>query len=96
LGPWVNLAAGAVGLRWLSFTLAGVAGEALWVAVYVGPGYYFASNISDLADTMGAMLGFLAAGVLALGLGIWLVRSARASHPAPEASDQTSDQTNIA
>jgi membrane-associated protein len=88
LGPWVNLAAGAVGLRWLSFTVAGVIGEAIWVAVYIGPGYYFASNISDLADTMGAMLGFLAAGVLALGLGIWLIRSARAHH-----ADR---QTNIA
>ena len=31
LGPWVNLAAGAVGLRWSVFTLAGIAGEAVWV-----------------------------------------------------------------
>lgn len=78
LGPYVNLAAGAVGLGWISFTLAGVAGEALWVCAYVFAGYFFASNIGDLAGIVGSMIGFLAAGVIAVGLGIWLWRVARA------------------
>ena len=82
LGPYVNLAAGAVGLSWITFTLAGVAGEALWVCAYVVSGYFFASNIGDLAGTVGSMIGFLAAGVIALGLGLWLWRSARARQEA--------------
>ena len=84
LGPYVNLAAGAVGLSWITFTLAGVAGEALWVCAYVVSGYFFASNIGDLAGTVGSMIGFLAAGVIALGLGLWLWRAARARQTEPK------------
>jgi len=78
LGPWVNLAAGAIGLRWLTFSAVGVAGEALWVGTYLIAGYLFSKNISDLAYTMGSLIGFLAAGAVALGLGGWLWHTARA------------------
>lgn len=78
LRPYVNLAAGAVGLRWTRFTLAGVLGEALWVCASVFAGYFFASNIGDLAGIAPSMIGFLAAGSIAVGPGTWLWRSARA------------------
>ena len=34
LGPWVNLTAGSTGYGWHRFTVAGVAGEAVWAAVH--------------------------------------------------------------
>ena len=72
LGPWLNFAAGGTGLPWSKFTLAGIAGEALWVGLYVGAGVIFAGNITAASELLGASLGLLAAGTATLGLGLWL------------------------
>ena len=72
LGPWVNLTAGSTGYGWQRFTVAGVAGEAVWAAVYVGMGYGFAGNIPAASDMLGSVLGLLAAGAAMLILGLWL------------------------
>lgn len=72
LGPWVNLAGGATGYPWRRFALPDLAGEALWVAIYVGLGWAFAGNLEAAADLSGAALGFLSAGAVTLGLGLWL------------------------
>jgi membrane protein DedA with SNARE-associated domain len=72
LGPWVNLTAGSTGYGWHSFTVAGVAGEAVWAAVYVGMGYGFAGNITAASDMLGSVLGLLAAGAAMVILGLWL------------------------
>lgn len=77
LGPWTNLVAGVAGLPWLRFTLAGLAGEAVWVGVYTGAGFAFGGNLTAATDFAGSILGFLAAGAVALGLGLWLWRLAR-------------------
>jgi membrane-associated protein len=77
LGPWANLVTGATGFGWLRFTLPGVAGEAIWVGVYCGAGYVFGDNLPAAMDFAGSLLGFLAAGVLALGLGAWLLHLSR-------------------
>jgi membrane protein DedA with SNARE-associated domain len=67
LGPWVNLAAGATGLRWHRFTLGSIAGELTWVALYVGLGWAFAAQVDRLGSLMGNLTGFAAAaGVAAL------------------------------
>ncbi|MGV8839577.1 MAG: DedA family protein [Bauldia sp.] len=74
LGPYVNLAAGGSGLGWLQFTLWGLAGEAVWVALYIGLGYAFMGNLaaaSDMALNVVAVLGAMAVSV---ALGTWLVR----------------------
>jgi membrane protein DedA with SNARE-associated domain len=75
LGPWVNLAGGAARLPWRPFTAASVAGEALWVGLYVGAGYVFAAQIDDLGKTLGAGLGLLAAMTVSVLLGrlVWSV-----------------------
>ena len=78
LGPYVNLAAGAAGQGWHRFTLAAVAGEAVWVALYVGLGYAFTGNLQAAADMAADMLGLLAAGSVALGALVWLVITLRA------------------
>jgi membrane protein DedA with SNARE-associated domain len=65
LGPWVNLLAGAGGFRWPVFTVWAVAGEAVWVAPYVGLGFAFAGQIEALAVLLGNSAGLLAAALVA-------------------------------
>ncbi len=80
LGPYVNLAGGAAGLAQWRFTLADLAGEATWVAVYTGLGYVFADRVSDLADLLGNASGMLAAGAVALLLGLRVLAVLRRPH----------------
>ena len=79
LGPWVNLAAGAAGLKALTFTLWDAMGEAIWVGFYVFIGYSFAADIVWLADFLTDAAGFLAAAVVTIVLGAILVRRFRRS-----------------
>lgn len=82
LGPYVNLAAGAARQPWGVFTLWGMAGEAVWVGLYIGLGYAFAGNI-EAAEAMAAdLLGFLAAAAVAAGLALWLLLTLRAERAA--------------
>lgn len=74
LGPYVNLAAGGSGLGWPQFTLWGLAGEAIWVALYVGLGYAFMGNLAAASDMALNVIGVLGATVAAIALGTWLVR----------------------
>jgi membrane-associated protein len=72
LGPYVNLAAGFARQSWASFTAWGVAGEAVWVSLYVGLGYAFTGNIEAASQMALQLLGFFAAGAIAIGLAVWL------------------------
>ncbi len=72
LGPYVNFGGGAAGYGWTGFTLWGALGEAVWVILYVGLGYAFADHITELAGLLGNASGLLAAGAVAIGLGLWL------------------------
>lgn len=78
LGPYVNFAGGAAHLGWGRFTRAGVLGETVWVAIYVGLGASFAEDILALADLMGSASGLLAALAVAGGLVLWLRAALRA------------------
>lgn len=77
VGPWANFAAGAMGYSWLTFTVWGVLGEAVWVGLYCGLGYSFAGNIQAASDLAGSALGIMAGGAAMLGFGWWLVASLR-------------------
>ena len=72
LAPYANLIAGASRMRWLPFASAAVAGEVVWVSLYVGAGYAFGDNLEAATEFAGSILGFLAAGAIAAGLGWWL------------------------
>lgn len=72
LGPYVNFAGGAGRMRWSRFTLWGAAGELVWVGVYVGLGYFFASSLTAVAEFAADVSGLLAAAVVAVGLWLWL------------------------
>lgn len=77
LGPYVNLIGGATGIGWARFTLWGAAGEAVWVALYVGLGVVFAGNIAAGAELAADFSGILAGGVISLFLGLRLIALAR-------------------
>lgn len=78
LGPYVNVVAGGTGFDWLRFTLWDIAGEAAWVAIYVGLGFAFAGRIIDIAGLLGNALGFVVAGFLTIVLGRGLLAASRA------------------
>lgn len=82
LGPYVNFIGGATGLDWRRFTVWGAAGEAVWVGLYVGLGMAFAGNIAAAGELAGDFSGILAAGTLALFLGLRLRAVAR-NHKTP-------------
>ncbi|EXL07903.1 DedA family protein [Aquamicrobium defluvii] len=74
LGPYVNLLAGATGMGWFKFTFWDTLGEAIWVAIYVGLGYGFASHIGQLAELLSNSVAFLTAGAITVLISLLLVR----------------------
>jgi membrane-associated protein len=68
LGPWVNLTSGISGYPWPRFLAWDVAGEILWVVLYVALGYFFSQSVQEVARLTGdlswILLGTLAAGIL--------------------------------
>ncbi len=77
LGPYLALLAGALQMRWRSFTGAAVVGAALWSLAYSLLGYVFASQITQVASLIGNAIGMIIAGSAAVGLGLYLRRSYR-------------------
>lgn len=77
LGPYANLAAGLMGMRWARFTLWAVLGEAVWVLLYTGLGMLFSYNIAYIADLSSDVIGIATGGALSLGLAWWLQRELR-------------------
>ncbi|WP_137112431.1 DedA family protein [Rhodobacter sp. SY28-1] len=75
LGPYVNLIAGSTRYRWGSFTVSGVAGEAVWAGLYVGAGYVFGGNIAAASNAIGSALGMIGGAGAVLALGYWLFSS---------------------
>lgn len=81
LGPYVNLLAPVGGLPWWKFTVWGVLGEVVWVAVYVGLGWAFASSFGLVADLASTVSGLIAALAVMLAAGAWLWYGARQRLP---------------
>jgi membrane protein DedA with SNARE-associated domain len=77
LGPYINVVAGAAHQPWSVFTAWGVAGELVWVGLYVGIGYCFTGNLQEASGVAVNALGFMAMGAVALGLGWWLFSTLR-------------------
>lgn len=92
LGPWVNLVAGATGFALLPFVLAGIAGEVIWVSLYIGLGIVFGSNLEAATELASSTLGLLAALAAALALGNWIWRRAT-NHGERDSEDRADDRT---
>ena len=67
LGPFTNIAAGMSGLGLARFLPATIAGEMVWIAIYLGIGRAFGSSYRAAADTAGTVLAILA-GLVIVGL----------------------------
>ena len=76
-GPFVNFVAGATGFSWTKFTIWAVAGERVWVGVYIALGYGFVGNIQAVSDLTGSMLGILAGVAAMAAFGYWLLGAMR-------------------
>ncbi|WP_339107393.1 DedA family protein [Thioclava sp. GXIMD4216] len=81
LGPYVNFAAGTARYPRHRFWLASVAGESVWVSLYIGLGMVFGTNLSAASDLAGSIIGTIAAATVAIFLGRWLWRSVRRKAP---------------
>jgi membrane-associated protein len=79
LGPAINIASGIAGLSWPRFSFWGVAGEVVWVSIYIALGYSFGSNIETLAGILGNLSMALAMLALAALLGWRLLHAIRAT-----------------
>jgi len=78
LGPYMNIAGGALRMDWRMFSASGILGEVVWVTAYVGLGFLFADDISDLATLLGNASGFVAALAVTAGLGLWIIKRGKA------------------
>lgn len=74
VGPYVNLVAGVGRMPWTLFTVWGLLGEVIWVALYTGLGYAFADSIPAAADLLGTATWFLLAAAATAALGWTLLR----------------------
>ena len=74
LGPYVNLAAGAAGVPLSRMLVPLLAGETIWVTIYLGLGRIFGAQYQAVAELAGSLLGLLAALAVAVLAGTWLWR----------------------
>lgn len=86
LGPYINYVSGFTKFTWLRFALWGMAGEVVWVGLYVGLGYTFGDNFAAIASLLGNASGLITALAVTIGLGFWLVRAARSKTDKPSSS----------
>ncbi len=77
LGPYINYVSGLTQFTWVRFAMWSIAGEIVWVSLYVGLGYSFGENFSAIANVLGNASGLITAFVVVIGLGVWLVHLAR-------------------
>ncbi len=93
LGPYVNFAAGAARINWLGFTLPALAGECVWVSIYIGLGYSFSADIESLGSVLGNLAAAIAAGVMTVILGRMLWRSRNEADATDPAQDDPKSQS---
>lgn len=77
LGPYVNFVSGGLRLDWPRFTLWALAGEAVWVGLYLGLGYGFTSRIEEVATLLSNLTGLMVAVTMAAALALALRRLRR-------------------
>jgi membrane-associated protein len=77
LSPWLNLAGGMTLYSWRRFLVWDVAGETLWVILFVGLGMAVGEQLGLLVDTLGDLI-WLVMGVFATAVvGRYLYRYVR-------------------
>jgi membrane-associated protein len=82
LGPAINLSSGLAAYPWLAFLALDIAGEIIWVGLYVWLGRLFSDRVEALSDLLGNLTWALVGLLFVLLLGWKLLQSWRVSHPA--------------
>lgn len=83
LGPWLNVTSGIAKYPYGRFLFWDVAGELVWVCLYVTLGYIFSDRVQYLAELLGNLGFALLAFLVAILLGWQLVKYLRSE---PEAA----------
>lgn len=60
-GPWVSYICGATGFKWPGFAISATIGAVGWTLGYVFLGYFFAGQLSSIADIATNIIGILIA-----------------------------------
>jgi membrane protein DedA with SNARE-associated domain len=95
LGPVVNITSGLTGYPWPRFLLYDIAGEALWVVLYVLLGKFFSDQVEAVSGFLGDFVWMIVGLLFVVVLGWYLVRYFRAPSPAePEASGPLVDRAH--
>ncbi|QXT35407.1 DedA family protein [Sphingomonas sanguinis] len=78
LGPWINITSGMTAYPWFKFVALDIAGELIWVVLYVSLGRIFSDKVQVIADLLGnltwVVLGLLVIGLI--GYKLWKSRAA--------------------
>ena len=53
LGPWINVTSGMTKYPWSRFLVIDIAGEALWLLIYISLGFLFSDQVQAVADIIG-------------------------------------------
>jgi membrane-associated protein len=73
-GPYINLVAGLLDYPWWKFTIAGVCGEAIWVALYIGLGTLAGEGIEEIAAIAGDVTWVVIGVIIALVVAVQLMK----------------------
>lgn len=80
--PYVSYLCGAGGMPYMAFSLYAAVGAVIWTAVYVGLGYLFADQLTQVSAILSNFFGFVIAGAAVIGSALWLVRQWKNRHQA--------------
>lgn len=69
IGPYLNYVVGMMGMSWRKFSIMSLAGEALWISLFMGLGFTFSRSIAALNDLLANASWFLGALIATLYLG---------------------------
>jgi membrane protein DedA with SNARE-associated domain len=80
LGPWLNLTSGITEYSYPRFVFWDIAGEVIWVILYVLIGEFFSDRVQALTELLGNFI-WVAIGLVATGFFAWaLARSLQAAN----------------
>ncbi|MDH7639374.1 DedA family protein [Sphingomonas oryzagri] len=73
LGPWINITSGLTVFSWPRFLILDIAGELLWVLIYVTLGRQFSDKVEAIADLLGNLTWVILGLIVTAALGWKLV-----------------------
>lgn len=76
---YVSYLSGAGGMRHRAFSSYAAFGAVLWTAAYVGLGYVFAGQLTQVSEVLSNFFGLVLAGLAVAGSAVWLLRRWKAS-----------------